>query len=466
MSERPITTAMQISNTLMEELPDARPYLVGGCVRDHILSPRGFDSPNIKDIDMEVFGVSYEKLLTALQKHYEVDLVGKAFGVIKVKGTSVDISLPRVETCVGDNHKDFEVTVDPFLPLPDAAKRRDFTINAIYYDLNEFTIVDPYHGVEHLEARLIHPTSEKFEEDALRILRAMKFIARFDLIPSYELVSRCIGLARKLPLLPKERVQQEWKDFLLRGVHMSKGLDFLLHTGALRDYPELQDILFVPQHPEHHPEGNVWQHTKHCLNAFAASRTGVDENDLAVGFAVLGHDLGKAVATKVDDAGKITSHGHESDSVPLIRKFMERMYHPDNTLIPLVEKLVENHMRPVALFNTGGSISSLRRCSVAVDGRLDLLMRVVQCDQEGRPPKVPNMLAVDWVQKIVMEANLSISTKIQPIVMGRHLISVFQLNPGPDFAPILADAFQAQLDGKFSDLDGGLEYVKRKRTGS
>lgn len=457
-----INSASLVANVIQDELPDAGVYLVGGCVRDRILSPHGFDGPETKDVDIEVFNAPYDKLLTALQKRFEVDLVGSAFAVIKIKGMPVDVSLPRLEIVTGAAHTDFAITVDPNLTVAQAALRRDFTINAIYYHFPTGELVDPYEGEIHLKARLLHPVSEKFDEDALRALRAMQFIARFNLIPSFETVLRCKNLIPKLRLVAKERVQEEWNKLLLKGVQIGKGLQFLEDSSILGEYPELKALVGVKQHPEHHPEGDAWIHTKHCLDALPGVRTGNEEDDVAVAFAVLGHDLGKATTTTQDETGKITAHGHESASVPLVRQFMERMYQPAQPIIDLVGKLVENHMRPVAIYNSSATISALRRCSVAVDGRLDLLMRVVQCDQSGRPPKEPDLTAAAWVMKIVEEAAMSVSSKPTPIVKGRHLIESFQLAPGPNFKPILDDAFQAQLDGKFVDLPGGLEHVRTK----
>jgi tRNA nucleotidyltransferase (CCA-adding enzyme) len=437
---------------------DAKVLLVGGCVRDMYAGHDVF-----KDADIEVFGIPNETLIQILKTKYELDEVGKTFSVIKLKGLPVDISLPRREVCTGPLHTDFVVTPDHTMTVEEAALRRDFTINAIYYDTYNDMLVDPHGGRKDLDAKILRPVSHQFEEDAVRVLRAAQFIARFDLEPTFDLVQRCRNLLPKVKLLSKERVLEEWKKLLLKGKHIDKGLEFLWQCNVVQEcHPELAAIRGVEQSPEHHPEGDVWVHTCHCLNHLSKVLTGDEESDTAVAFAVLGHDFGKATCTKKDENGRITAYGHEAESGPLMRKFMERMFNENQDIIPLVEKLVVNHMRPVAIYNSGASLPALRRCSVAVDGRLDLLLALVECDQSGRPPQEPNMTANDWVKRIISEQALKPASKIQPIIMGRHLIEHFKLQPGPQFKPLLEYAFEGQLDGLFVDVEGGLEYVRKK----
>ena len=152
-----------------------RALLVGGCVRDSLL---GADT-EIKDYDLEVYGLESEKLESVLSARFKLDLVGRSFGVIKLHHYDIDIALPRRETKLGAGHRAFGIDSDPFMPIEDAAARRDFTINAIYRDPLTDEIVDPYGGRRDLEERILRHVSPHFAEDPLRVLRGMQFVARF-----------------------------------------------------------------------------------------------------------------------------------------------------------------------------------------------------------------------------------------------------------------------------------------------
>jgi len=153
-----------------------RALIVGGAVRDAILGKAS------KDIDFEVYRVSYEDLSNILNKYGKSDLVGKAFGVIKFvgpDGLDFDFSLPRTDSKSGVGHKDFDVTVSSDLTPSEAAGRRDFTINAISYDPLTHEIIDPYNGQIDLQNKVLRHISDSFADDPLRVLRGMNFVGRF-----------------------------------------------------------------------------------------------------------------------------------------------------------------------------------------------------------------------------------------------------------------------------------------------
>src|SRR3954465_14971699 len=149
-----------------------RPRLVGGGVRDWLL---GLEP---KDFDLEVAGVDFETLQRALARFGATDVIGRSFGVIKVRsaatGAEYDFSLPRRESKTGSGHRGFAVRPDPMLSDADAAARRDFTINAIAMDPFTGEIIDPHHGQRDLAARVLRHTSSAFVEDPLRVLRAFQ----------------------------------------------------------------------------------------------------------------------------------------------------------------------------------------------------------------------------------------------------------------------------------------------------
>ena len=192
----------------IEENGGGTPFLVGGCVRDAVLN-----LPS-KDVDIEVFNIDIEDLISTLKEIGSVDLVGKSFGVIKFiyNGNTYDVSVPRTEE--KNNHEpysdSFDVELNTSLSMKEAASRRDFTINAMYMDING-TIHDPYNGMEDIKNRTLRPTTEKFQEDPLRVLRGMQFAARFCMLPSQSCVVYGMNLRNEYKKLPKERVWEEWK---------------------------------------------------------------------------------------------------------------------------------------------------------------------------------------------------------------------------------------------------------------
>ncbi|TVP76346.1 MAG: HD domain-containing protein, partial [Puniceicoccaceae bacterium] len=353
-----------------------RALLVGGCVRDGLL---GIPA---KDIDMEVYGLHANAVEAALKPHFRLDTVGRAFGVLILKGHAIDLALPRRESRIGPKHTDFKVEGDPTMSPHEAAARRDFTINAISCDPLTGEILDPYHGVADLQARCLRHVSAAFSEDPLRVLRGMQFIARFGLEAAPETVELCRALSPEH--LPMERLWEEWKKLLLKGRTIASGLYFLKDCGWLRHFPELEALDGCAQDPKWHPEGDVWQHTGHCLDAYAAHRIGDEWEDLIVGLAVLCHDMGKPDTTYTDEDGRIRSPRHDILGVPVAKRFLERLTRQKKIFADVLP-LVEQHMRPLALYRDGAGDSAIRRLAARVK-RSARLVRGAHAYKNGRPP--------------------------------------------------------------------------------
>lgn len=422
--------------------------IVGGAVRDACL---GLSS---KDCDIEVYGVPPEKLKQLLTANFETDLVGEAFGVIKLRHVPVDISIPRRESKSGLGHRGFDILSDPTLTVEEAASRRDFTINAMAYDPVRNELLDPYGGERDLREGILRHTSEKFSEDPLRVLRGMQFVARFDLIPAPETVSLCKKITPEG--LARERVFEEWSKLILKGVKPSKGLSFLRDCGWIQYYPELEALIGCTQDPEWHPEGDVWNHTLHSMDAFAAQRGGDDREDLIVGLAVLCHDFGKPATTQFEE-GRIRSRGHEMAGAEPARSFLQRMTN-ETDLPQEVIALVIDHLRPMELYNAQAGNGAIRRLARRV-GRIDRLVRVARADRGGRPGlNTDTFPEGEWLLTRARELAVQDSAP-QPIVMGRHLIKL-GLSPGPHFSKILSECYEAQLDGTFTTVEGGIAFAK------
>ncbi len=214
------------------------PVIVGGFVRDALLGVYS------KDIDIELYGVcsfhDVEKILTPFGK---TNNVGKNFGVCKVvyKGLDLDFSLPRTENKIGVGHKGFAVATSKNLTFKEAARRRDFTINAIGFDVTKQELLDPFGGINDLKLKLLKAVdSDHFVEDPLRILRGVVFSARFDLSLSNELFLLCKNMIDKhlLDELPKERIFSEIEKILLKTSTPSKAFYLLESLGAFTFFKE------------------------------------------------------------------------------------------------------------------------------------------------------------------------------------------------------------------------------------
>ncbi|MEO6567379.1 MAG: polynucleotide adenylyltransferase, partial [Opitutaceae bacterium] len=214
-----------------------RPRLVGGGVRDWLL---GFEP---EDFDVEVAGVDFEMLARALAPFGATDVVGRSFGVIKVRsassGAEYDFSLPRRESKTGFGHRGFAVAPDPELSDADAAARRDFTVNAIALDPLSGEIIDPHGGQRDLASRVLRHTSGAFVEDPLRVLRAFQLAARFDFVLAPETAALCCSIVDTFSELPVERVWGEWDKWATKSKKPSRGLAVLEETGWLRHFPEI-----------------------------------------------------------------------------------------------------------------------------------------------------------------------------------------------------------------------------------
>ena len=437
----------QITQLFKKEGADI--YLVGGCVRDSLLGL----SP--KDIDIEIYKLPPETIEAVLAKHFKIDTVGKNFGVFLLKGYSIDVSLPRKESKTGLRHTDFKITGDPYMHPKDAALRRDFTINAISYDLVKEVLYDPYNGIDDLSKKHLRHISSAFSEDPLRVLRAMQFIARFNLSVSPDTLKLCQSLTPNE--IPKERIWEEWKKLLLKGHTISLGLQFLEDCEWLSYFPELSALTECEQDPEWHPEGNVWEHTKHCMDAFSKNRIGDDWEDLIVGLATLCHDMGKPKTTARGKDGRIRSPQHDVEGVSIAKAFLARMTE-QKKVFDEVLPLVSEHMRPHNLYTNNSGDSAIRRLANKVK-RIDRLIRVFQADQLGRPPlKVTEDPVSDWLAERSHHLELQASAP-KPIILGRHLLAE-NLEPSPIFKTLLKECFEAQLDGTFDNETDGLIYLK------
>lgn len=434
----------------------AKPILVGGCVRDHFLKKP------IKDYDVEVFNLpNIETLRTHLASFGSVKVVGKSFGVLKLNTChdEYDFALPRTEKKVGSGHTGFDVTTNANLSFKEASKRRDFTMNAIGYDVFEELFLDPYDGIEDIyNRRLKHIDDTTFIEDPLRIYRAIQFCARFELNLDDATLLLCQSMVHQgqLEELPKTRVFDEFKKFLLKSPKPSLAFELMNKMGILTYFPQLESLMGCEQEPEYHPEGDVWIHTLMCLDEMAYLRTKDEYQNLYLMLAILCHDFGKPQTTKVIN-GRITSYNHEKQGVEPTLAFL-KLLTDEKKLIEKVIPLVEYHLAPFQLFLQNSSIKAVKR--LATKANIEELCIVALADCKGRtiPNKDKCDKAIEWLLKCAKELNVQ-NEQLKPLVQGRDLIKR-GLSPSSEFKKLLNEAYEIQLENAHFSKEEILKELK------
>ena len=452
----PLVSALQALRTA-----GGHPRVVGGGVRDWLL---GLEP---KDFDVEVFGLDFEAMGRALAPFGVTDLVGRSFGVLKVRlaGVEYDFALPRRESKTGAGHRGFAIAPDPALNEAEAAARRDFTVNAIAWDPFADRLIDPHGGERDLQAKVLRHTSAAFVEDPLRVLRGFQLAARFEFRFAPETADLCRSIRDSYRELPVERVWGEWDKWATKAVKPSLGLVALKESGWLGHFPEVAALDGLQQEPEWHPEGDVFVHTGHCLDALVGLpvwRESPPERRRVLALAVLAHDFGKAGTThQADKRGRIRwiSPGHEAAGGPLTETFLARLGAPLD-LLPRVRPLVIHHLAhhhgPGPLRDT-----MVRRLARRIEpATLDDLLAVMTSDHLGRPPLISEeaLRRIEELRDVAHRLALEHAAP-KPIVLGRHLLAL-GCKPGPHLKPALEAAFESQLDGAFYDEEGGVIWMR------
>jgi tRNA nucleotidyltransferase (CCA-adding enzyme) len=448
----PLARAADIARAVREA--GGRALVVGGWVRDRVMHR---DS---KDVDVEVYRVAARPLRDILERLFgRVETVGESFQVFKAGG--IDVSLPRRESKSGRGHRAFEVTGDPAMSIEEAARRRDFTINAIAWDPLTGEYLDPFDGRGDIARRLLRVVDAKtFGDDSLRVLRGIQFAARLE----FGLDDDAKAICRGIPLddLPAERIWGEIEK-LLFAPQPSIGFALAMELGVVgRLFPELQALAGCVQEPEWHPEGDVWVHT---LQVIDRARTRVDglarPQQIAVMLGAVCHDFGKPSTTAFSD-GRIRSMNHEEQGVAPALAFLDRLnvHSIDGYDVRAqVVGITAQHLKPGSWYKVRDEVGdgAFRRLAAKVD--LELLARVAKSDCEGRRPGAFDCTAMDWF----LERARSLGVEHRPpgpILLGRHLLAL-GLAPGPRVGEILKAVYEQQLDGKIANLDEAIAAARQ-----
>lgn len=413
-----------------------RVFFVGGYVRDEML---GIEN---KDIDIEIHGLTKQQVEAVLDSVGERLEYGKSFGIYGLSGLDLDIALPRTERTIGSGHRDFEVSSDPFMGTLEAARRRDFTVNALMKDVLTGEIIDHFGGLSDIKSKLIRHIDDKtFVEDPLRVLRAAQFAARF----GFEISDDTIALCRNIDIssLSAERIMLETEKALLKAENPSMFFEQLRRMEQL-DYwfPELNALINVPQNREYHREGDAWTHTMMVLDEAAKRRSDV-KYPLGFMMSALCHDFGKAICTTISEDGTVHSYEHEKNGLPVVQKFLERIT-TETKLIKYVLNMTELHMEPNIMANARSKLKKTNKLFDLSIEPYDLIQLAV-CDGLGKIPKSRDsegflLQRYEKYQRI-ME---------RPYLMGRDLIEA-GLEPSEHFTEILGYAHKLRLAGLDKD---------------
>jgi tRNA nucleotidyltransferase (CCA-adding enzyme) len=452
-----MTTALDRARSIAIAVRSAggRALIVGGWVRDRLLYGEGHEPANV---DIEVFGVPGDRLRALLEAFGNVEAVGESFQVYKIG--AIDVSLPRRDSKAGRGHRGFVVTGDPDMSIEEAARRRDFTVNAISFDPLTNEYFDPFGGRADLERRVLRVVDPAtFADDSLRVLRAVQFAARLELT----LDEPSAALCRQIPLddLPAERVWGEFEKLLLAR-RPSLGFALAMNLGVVAKlFPELQALSGCPQEHEWHPEGDVWVHT---LQVIDQARTRIDDlprpQQLAIMLGAVAHDLGKPATTAFID-GRMRSMDHEEQGVAPAAAFLDRLN--VNTIDGYdvrrqVLGITAQHLKPGSWYRVRDEVGdgAFRRLAHKVD--LELLARVAKSDCEGRRPGQFDCTAMDWFLERARALGVE-HRPPAPILLGRHLLAL-GVKPGPRVGEILKAVYDLQMDGAVTTLDEAIERAK------
>ncbi|PKY11933.1 polya polymerase [Acidithiobacillus marinus] len=401
------------------EQAGARILLVGGAVRDSLLGLP------VHDWDLEVSGLS-ENRLEACLAPFAAHRVGARCAVWVVAGA--EIALPQSGGIP-----------DPHLPWSIAARRRDFTVNALAWDWRTGQVLDAVGGLRDLqEKRLRMVRPDTFVEDPLRAFRAARLVGQLNFHLDAASVGICQKLAVALPELPAERLRKEWEALLLRGRNLRRAWDALAQTGSIQAFPALAALQAAPQRPDAHPEGDVWIHTGKVLAEAAKLRQDQPARDIVLMLAALLHDLGKAICTRRDARQIWRAIGHEQILAPATL-FLSR-YFPGAHLLSQIIPLLRWHGAPHALFHAQAGRKAYARLALQVPDR-GLLLDLALADAQGAGHR--DVPAITSTREIWQQLGLW-ETLPDALLRGEDLLDL-GISPGPRLGQILRSAYQKQV---------------------
>ena len=401
-----------------------RCYLVGGFVRDALLGKSS------RDFDVEVYDLEQQALLAILKDFGRPNLVGKAFGVIHLvsRGLDLDFSFPRTESKIGEGHRGFLVQTHLHLSFQEAARRRDFTVNAMGLSLPDLLLSDPYGGKSDLEKGILRHVSSAFAEDSLRVLRGVQFASRFSLRLAPETAELCRTLS--LSDLSPERIFEEFKKWLLKPGTPSLGLQAFREMHLERFFPEIRGL-------------------------------GPDCSDEKLGALLDGvsQKLPQLPDLDSQEILAFTALLSGAEDVQAVNRFLSRMTNEVSLLkkCPLLFSFLPDLLSRASSPQTGFDDEFLRRAAVKLGG-LKLAALYL--------PSTP--LLTDATREQAAEIFVSRASALgvldaspEPFLKGADLIQM-GLRPGRFFGELIKEEFEWQLQGKISCHEEALAFARNR----
>jgi len=438
---------------------DGRLFLVGGFVRDKAMGL----SLAKDDIDIVLEGDALA-LAHFLREKGAADynpVVFPRFGtaMVVIKGRDVELVTARVESYVPDSRK--PETVEPGT-LQDDARRRDFTINTLLQNLHTGQITDPLgRAFADIEAQIIRTPTDPlltFQDDPLRMLRAVRFAARFGFAIEPFTWKAIRQSAERLAIISQERIRDEFCKTLLT-ICASLGLELLKDSGLLAQFaPELMEMVGVTQNEFHaYP---VWDHTLVALGNLSVDAS------LTLRLATLFHDVGKPRTKGVGDDGRVHFYGHQEVGAEITRRWMTRLKF-SNDEIAAVSLLVAQHMR-IGEYKANWTDSAVRRLLRDLGPQLDDLFAIHRVDVSALGPDYQDISRAEELQvrmKPIQEAQ-DISALTSPLD-GQELMTLLSLPPGRRVGEVKEYLTNEVIDGRLAPDDKAgatrmaRDYVRR-----
>jgi poly(A) polymerase len=481
---------VSLANHLLADLKEGEVYLVGGAVRDLILK-----RPT-KDYDLVARGINIKTLEHWLAEHGKVNLVGKTFGVFKWQpagwaGEIIDIALPRTEHVqIGTGqYRDFEIQSNSTLPIEEDLIRRDFTINALALNLATGKLIDPSGGETDLKKKIIRTVGEpklRFNEDLSRTLRGLRFACQLDFVIEKNTWQEIKKLSAKTAsgklkndwLVPREIIARELlKSFKHNPV---KALEILDASGFLNELlPEVALMKGVPQPPEFHSEGDVFEHTKLALEALnsPAWKKFFDDAkpNLNTILAVLLHDIGKPLTIKtpkINGTSRIRTDNHDTVGAQLVFNIINRLKltsyvdHETGGINPSdVSWLIQHHM--VLVHGHPDKLKPTTIYHYFIENPilgLSLQQLIMVDSYASWPPKAaPRAKLLESLRQRITNLKLTLKNdKLQLLLTGNNIMKLFGLKPGPKIGQLLKLLEEAQLEKTVKTKAQAKSYLKSK----
>ncbi len=436
----PEMTARDAARDLARRLKTAghEALFAGGCVRDRLLGHEP------KDYDIATSAVPSE-VMALFPGSNEV---GAHFGVVIAKygGHHVEIATFRTDGSYRDGRRPETVT---FSTPEEDAQRRDFTINGLFENPETGEVIDFVGGMADLKAGIIRaigdPTA-RFNEDGLRLLRAVRFASRLEFRIEAETLASLKDRASLLDRISPERIRDEFSKILTCPLRRS-GIGLLVDTDLIRHFlPEVLPMIGCDQPPEWHPEGDVYTHTLIMLDMLA------EDAPLELCLAVLLHDIAKPPCRTIDeDSGRIRFNGHDTMGAEMAEAILRRLRYPNHTIAAVVP-MVARHMQFMNVQKM--RVAKLKRFMAEPTFDMEMELHRVDCgSSNGFTDNYEFLQAkeVEFAAEPLIPA---------PLVTGKDLIQL-GLQPGPRFKEILENLQTEQLEGRISDRDSALLYLSQ-----